>query len=334
MFQRKAFLRSIFVAMALAVGAQADTLMGFVKAYHEKGIESIEKLLQSYLGERAFWEDLLETKDTTYGYYEDLSYLFLINKANPKLELYQMGGEKITKVDTTKALVGSKIGVKMSEGDKATPIGVYQIVKKIAPPSAYYGPLALVTNYPNPLDVVLKRTGHGIWIHGMPLDGKRGNNTKGCIAINNNALKTYDKIIHGKKSILIVYENNLPHASKEELATILGDLYAWRSAWARNNLVSYLEFYAPDFKHVSGMDIKRFEKFKTKIFAKNEDKIIRISGINITPYPTSREDKLFRVAFNQDYEAYKHKKLTYSSHGLKELYVRLKGRKMQIVVEK
>lgn len=320
--------------MALAVGAQADTLMGFVKAYHEKGIESIEKLLQSYLGERAFWEDLLETKDTTYGYYEDLSYLFLINKANPKLELYQMGGEKITKVDTTKALVGSKIGVKMSEGDKATPIGVYQIVKKIAPPSAYYGPLALVTNYPNPLDVVLKRTGHGIWIHGMPLDGKRGNNTKGCIAINNNALKTYDKIIHGKKSILIVYENNLPHASKEELATILGDLYAWRSAWARNNLVSYLEFYAPDFKHVSGMDIKRFEKFKTKIFAKNEDKIIRISGINITPYPTSREDKLFRVAFNQDYEAYKHKKLTYSSHGLKELYVRLKGRKMQIVVEK
>ncbi|BCZ16803.1 Putative periplasmic protein involved in flagellin deglycosylation [Helicobacter sp. NHP19-003] len=334
MLKQKAFLHSVFLAMALAVTAQADTLMGFVKAYHEKGIESIEKLLQSYLSQREFWEDLLETKDTTYGYYEDLNYLFLINKANPKLELYQMGGEKITKVDSTKALVGSKIGVKVSEGDKATPIGVYQIVKKIASPSTYYGPLALVTNYPNPLDVVLKRTGHGIWIHGMPLDGKRGNNTKGCIAIDNMALQNYDKIVRGKKSILIVYENNLPQASKAELATLLGSLYAWRSAWARNNLVSYLEFYAPDFRHVSGMDIKKFEKFKTKIFAKNEDKVIRFSGVNITPYPTNSGDKLFRIAFNQDYEAYKHKKLTYSSHGLKELYVRLKGQKMQIVVEK
>ncbi|GLH58029.1 L,D-transpeptidase family protein [Helicobacter ailurogastricus] len=334
MFKPKAFLYSIFFSMTLVVGAQADTLMGFVKAYHEKGIESIERLLQSYLSQRAFWEDLLETKDTAYGYYENLDYLFLINKADPKLALYQMGGEKITKIDATKALVGSKIGVKLTEGDKATPIGVYQIIKKIAHPSAFYGPLALVTNYPNPLDVVLKRTGHGIWIHGMPLDGKRDTNTKGCIAIDNNALQNYDKIVKGKKSLLIVYEGNLPQASKEELATLLSNLYAWRAAWAKNNLVSYLDFYAPDFKHANGMGIKNYEKFKTKIFAKNEDKIIRISSVNVTPYPTSDGTKLFRIAFDQDYEAYKHKKLTYSSHGPKELYVRLKDQKMQIVVEK
>ncbi|WP_281757607.1 L,D-transpeptidase family protein [Helicobacter suis] len=328
-------LRSAFLIFALTLGAQAGTLMGFVKVYHEKGIGSIERLLQSYLSQKDFWEDVLETKDTTYGYYESLDYLFIINKADPKLILYKMDGEKISKVNESKALVGSKIGMKVSEGDKATPIGVYQIIKKITNLSAYYGPLALVTNYPNPLDVVLKHTGHGIWIHGMPLKGDRDNSyTKGCIAIDNKILQNYDKLVRNKKALLVVYEGDFPHASKQELALLLSNLYAWRMAWAKNNLISYLEFYSPNFKNFNGMGLKKFEKFKTKIFAKNEDKTIRFSNINITPYPNIEGKRLFRITFLQDYEAYKNKKPTYSSHGIKELYVELKNKKMQILVEK
>ncbi|WP_205589490.1 MULTISPECIES: L,D-transpeptidase family protein [Helicobacter] len=323
-----------FVFMGL-VGLHADTLMGFVKAYQEKGIDSIERLLQSYLTQREFWEDVLENRDISFGYYENMDYLFVIDKADPKLVLYALEGEKIVKVNQTKALVGSRGGDKKSEGDKATPIGVYKILKKLTGLSSYYGPFALETNYPNPLDVAFKRTGHGIWIHGLPLSGKRNElNTKGCVAIENAVLKDYEQRIKGKKALLIVYEGALKYATKDELATILSALYTWRSAWANNDLVGYMNFYSPDFKHASGMNFKAYEKFKTHVFTKNETKTIRLSGVNITPYPNVQQRRLFRVAFDQDYKAYKKNKLSYSSQGLKELYVELKDNKMRIIMEK
>ncbi|CCF80191.1 conserved hypothetical secreted protein [Helicobacter bizzozeronii CCUG 35545] len=89
---------------------------------------------------------------------------------------------------------------------------------------------------------------------------------------------------------------------------VLSSLYAWRLAWAKNDLASYLEFYASSFRHANGMDFKAYQRFKTKIFAKNENKTIRFSQINVTPYPNNEDRSLFRVAFMQTYEAYKHKK--------------------------
>ncbi len=325
-------LSSVLMGM---MGLHADTLMGFVKAYQEKGIDSIERLLQSYLTQREFWEDALENRDISFGYYENLDYLFVINKADPKLILYALEGEKIVKVNESKALVGPKAGEKKSEGDKATPIGVYRILKKLTGLNAYYGPFALETNYPNPFDMALKRTGHGIWIHGLPLNGNRDDlNTKGCVAIENAMLKDYGERVKGKKALLLVYEGELKYATKDELAHLLSALYTWRSAWANNDLVGYMNFYAPDFRHANGMDFKTYEKFKTQVFAKNEAKTVRFSGINITPYPNANHKRLFRIAFNQDYKAYKNKKLTYASDGPKELYVELKGHKMQILTEK
>ncbi|WP_199765118.1 L,D-transpeptidase Cds6 family protein [Helicobacter felis] len=335
MLKRVLWARVLLVAFLCAVGLRADTLMGFVKAYHKKGIASIERLLQSYLTQKEFWEDVLEKHDISYGYYEDLDYLFVINKADPKLILYALQGEKIVKVNESTALVGSKTGEKITEGDKATPIGVYQILKKLTGLDAYYGPFALETNYPNPFDVARKRNGHGIWIHGLPLDGKRDElNTKGCIAIQNPILKDYGTRLKDKKTLLIVYEGEFKYATQDELAALLSSLYTWRSAWAKNDLVSYMNFYAPDFKHANGMDYKTYEKFKTHVFGKNEDKTIRFSKVNITPYPNNDHKRIFRIAFDQDYDAYKNKKLVYSSHGTKVLFVALEKGKMQILVEK
>ncbi|WP_104629612.1 L,D-transpeptidase family protein [Helicobacter bizzozeronii] len=327
--------RVLALSVLLGVGAQADSLVDFVNTYRQKGIEALDKLLQSYLTQQQFWEDMLSKQDTIYGYYEKLDYLFVINKARPQLSLYKLEDGKLDRVGDSKALVGSKSGYKLLEGDKATPIGVYQITRKLTGLSAYYGPFALETNYPNAYDRALKRTGHGIWIHGLPLDGNRNDlNTKGCIAIENNILKDYDKLVKGKKALLVVYEKQFAPATKKDLALVLSSLYAWRLAWAKNDLASYLEFYASSFRHANGMDFKAYQRFKTKIFAKNENKTIRFSQINVTPYPNNEDRSLFRVAFMQTYEAYKHKKLAYSSHGLKELYVEIKNNKMQILTEK
>ncbi len=53
-----------------------------------------------------------------------------------------------------------------------TPEGVYELTSKLTKLDSFYGPLALVTSYPNTFDKAMNKKGHGIWIHGMPLDEK------------------------------------------------------------------------------------------------------------------------------------------------------------------
>lgn len=92
---------------------------------------------------------------------------------------------------------------------------MYRITQKLERLDQYYGVLAFVTNYPNLYDT-LKNAPHGIWCI-MPLNGDRNElNTKGCIAIENPLLSSYDKVLKGEKAFLITYERQVfPPALKK-----------------------------------------------------------------------------------------------------------------------
>ncbi len=51
-------------------------------------------------------------------------------------------------------------GDKKTEGDLRTPIGVYDLVKKISNVDEFYGPLAFVISYPNIYDRYKENTSH------------------------------------------------------------------------------------------------------------------------------------------------------------------------------
>lgn len=59
---------------------------------------------------------------------------------------------------------------KQLEGDGKTPLGIYFVtgVREGRDLPDLYGSGALPLNYPNALDRVLGKTGHGIWLHGTP----------------------------------------------------------------------------------------------------------------------------------------------------------------------
>lgn len=312
----------------------------WIRIYRENGVETLEKKIDAVLQTQDYWKEVLKDKDTRFGYYEDLKYLFVASKdaptlESPKLKLYALENGKWVEKLNASSLVGSKGGHKQKEGDLATPIGVYTLDKRLVNLDQYYGPLAYTTSYPNLYDRVQKRTGYGIWIHGMPLNGNREElNTRGCIAIENNLLTSVDKIVNHQDSLLITFANEISEVKKADLEVILADLFQWKEAWKNNAIDSYLSFYSKDFIRYDGQKYDAFAAVKRQIFNKGEQKNIQFSKINISPYPNEEGKNLFKIGYHQDYKAYLNGKLNYSSNGDKELYVELKNGKMQILAEK
>lgn len=241
----------IFKIFSLCLGfslANASDLE-WVELYQKGGASAIEQKIDSIIQTPSFWNEALKNKDTRFGYYENLQYLFIATKNAPTLRLYVLNDGHWNEKLNVESLVGSKGGPKEKEGDLATPIGVYTLNARLVNLDQYYGPLAFSTNYPNLYDRLQRRTGYGIWIHGLPLDGNRKDlNTRGCIAIENDKISNIDTMINYKQSLLITYEkNDVVEVSKEDLSILLADLYQWRNAWKENDVEKYLEFYGEDF---------------------------------------------------------------------------------------
>ena len=311
----------------------------WIGIYRSGGVQALEQKINEVLQTKNYWQEVLKNQDTRFGYYENLKYLFVATKdaptlESPNLKLYALENNQWVEKLNTKSLVGSKGGHKQKEGDLATPIGVYSLQARLSNLDQYYGPLAFSTSYPNLYDKLQKRTGYGIWIHGMPLNGNREElNTRGCIAIENSLLTSVDRIIDYRNTLLITFADDVEQTKKEDLATILADLFQWKEAWAKNDIEAYLAFYDKDFIRYDGQKFGAFEDTKRRIFQKGEEKEIKFAKINVSPYPNEENKKLFKISYHQDYKAFLKGTLNYYSNGNKELYVELKNGKMQILVE-
>jgi len=297
--------------------------------YRENGIKNIEKQLDLELSKKEYWSEFLQDKDTTFGYIESYTDILVCDKSKSTLSLYTKDtANKYSKQNTYSAFTGKVKGDKLTEGDLRTPIGIYNITKKISNVDSFYGPLAFVTSYPNMYDKYRGKNGSGIWIHGLPTEQKRDEFTKGCIAIDNTSIKCLDREIKIDKTLLIINpKDKHKEVSKEDLTVILSNLYEWRYAWLYSDLQNYLKFYADDFKRFDGMNFKQFEKYKKRIFKKGGKKTIIFKDINIIPYPNTKN--IYQITFREFY-----KSNTFVFRGDKTLMVYLKNKTMKIFAEK
>ena len=297
-----------------------------INQYRLHGIENIEKKIELQLEQKEYWDYYLASKDTSKGYYESIEYIMICQKELKNITLYNT--KKKEKVFSSDVFTGKLNGDKNKEGDLRTPVGAYRLTKRLTKVDPFYGPLALTTNYPNLYDKIQGKTGHGIWIHGFPLTQKRDDFTKGCIALDNTKIKQLDNSINIYNSILIISENNFANTLKNDISTILANLYKWRNAWKYNDLTTYLSFYDKSFIRSDNKNLEQFKKYKKAIFNRGQKKIIKFSKINIIPYPNNENKKLFKIQFN---ELYKTK--SYKFQGKKKLYIELKNDKFSILTE-
>lgn len=296
--------------------------------YRTQGIDAVKAELDKQLKQKEYWEEYLENKDVKLGYYESKQFIIYCEKVTKRISLYKNENNQFLKISDDTVIVGKKEGDKQIEGDLKTPEGAYDLTSKITKLDSFYGPLALVTSYPNTFDKANKKKGHGIWIHGMPLDQDREEYTKGCIALDNPKLTKLEKSINYDESVLLISNSSVKDATKDEVSTVLSFIYLWRDAWKKSDVNTYLSFYSKDFKKSNGANFDDFKKYKTRIFSKNEEKMIEFSNINIMPYPNSLNKRMFKVIMDEDY-----KTNTMVFNGKKELYIELREGKVSILTE-
>lgn len=322
-------MRILLVFMAFLSSLCASDL---VKIYLNDGLDAVGAAIEKELGNKDFWLEELGDKNLTLGYYDKDVVIVKTNKNDKILKVYSYTNGKIKKEFEQKEVITGLMGDKEKEGDLKTPIGFYELGAKFNPGDQYYGPFAFATSYPNLLDKVQGKTGGGIWIHGYPLDGTRLDEfkTRGCIALFNDKLKDFAKVVAGKKVYVLTEEKDSVKAKKDEIASLMADLFAWKYAWTESDVNAYLDFYdEEEFKRFDKSTFSQFASMKRVIFSRKEHKIIKFSDISISPYPNLEDEKMYRISFYEDYYT-----KNYQFRGNKILYVKLdKKGKMKILAE-
>ena len=310
-----------FIALSPCLFAQ-----NYEEIYLKNGSAAVIDAIEKNILSKDYWLKKLEGKDVRYGYYDNEILLSVVDKTKKKLEVISYNGGITKKLFSSSVIVG-KNGDKLLEGDLKTPVGVYQLTRRFTPNDRYLGPLAFSLSYPN---LLAKRNGGGIWIHGYPLDGQRTDElkTKGCVAMQNDTLMKFDDVVDHKKTLAFIYEDKRPEASAKDIAVIISGLLGWKKTWSESDIENYLKFYDKNFERYDGMSLEKFKSMKRAIFSKKEKKRISFSNFLITPYPNLKNDRLFRVSFYEDYVSDTHK-----FAGQKTLYVKLYNDDMKIFIE-
>ncbi|MDJ82160.1 hypothetical protein EB390_01335 [Campylobacter coli] len=303
-----------------------------VKIYLNQGLDAVGVAIEKELTNKDFWLDEIGDRNISLGYYNDDVAIVLTNKTDKILRVYSYSDGKIKQGFEQKAIITGLMGDKQVEGDLKTPVGFYELGRKFNPGDPYYGPFAFATTYPNLLDKVQGKTGGGIWIHGYPLDGTRLDEfkTRGCIALFNENLEEFAKVVQDKKVFAMTEEKEKVRAKKEDIAALLADLFAWKLAWTDSDINTYLNFYdEKQFKRFDKMKFEQFASMKKSIFSRKEDKKIKFSDINISPYPNVENETMYRISFYEDYYT-----KNYQFKGDKILYVKIDSKgKMKILAE-
>lgn len=167
---------------------------------------------------------------------------------------------------------GQSRGDKFREGDLKTPEGVYFVENRLRRDLNFtlYGNLAYSLNFPNPVDRLNGKTGHGIWIHGRG-NGIASFGTKGCVAMNLGDLQDIGNDIEpGQTPVVIARDIAWQSGQSEDNTRISTQLASscqkWAQAWSERS-DSFFSFYAPgSYSKAQKTSFKHFKARKKRLF--------------------------------------------------------------------
>ena len=238
---------------------------------------------------------------------------------NGKLHLLErLGSKRYRVIKTIPISIGKKGYGKEVEGDKKTPVGVYRVTSYIpeADLTDFYGLGAYPINYPNNWDRLQKRTGYGIWLHGLPkgVDQRPLLDSDGCVVVDNQSLTYLDDYISTGET-LVVLANDLTWQTTEletnDSTKILEAVSFWQEAWESLDAEAYLDNYHPEFSDFN-RDLQAWKIYKTQINRRKSHIDVDLSDLSAIRYPGA--DDLISVRFFQQYES-----SNYNWAGWKEL---------------
>ncbi len=221
------------------------------------------------------------------------------------LENAPMGPRRV--VDMYATIGASGVG-KAKEGDKRTPVGVYNILNAIERDKLtdFYGEGAFPLDYPNVLDKKSGKSGHGIWIHGVPKEtfARAPRSSEGCIVVSNEDLKALTPYIQPGYTQIAIAEaiNWIPAAqvSQDEHA-LRKSIEKWRTDWESRDMNRYIDHYANTFfsDKVSSRDEWRI--VRKSVTEEKNSITVNLNNLTIAHLPAPSDTML--VMFDQNYKS-------------------------------
>jgi murein L,D-transpeptidase YafK len=234
-------------------------------------------------------------------------HVVLVDSRRSRLFVFANEGGRARYVADYYVTLGKNGVDKLREGDQKTPIGVYHVTANLprSKLSDFYGAGAFPINYPNEWDKRRARTGHGIWLHGVPSDvySRAPNASDGCIVLANGDLEAVGKMLQvGLTPVIIADEIEWSDARsvEAERSSLAGTLEQWRSDWQSRDTERYLAHYSKRFS-AGKQDYAAWAAHKHAVNAGKRWIEVGVGNVAMFRYP--REGDFVVVTFEQAYRS-------------------------------
>lgn len=235
------------------------------------------------------------------------SHVIVVDTVASRLYVFANRSGQLTHRFDYYASVGKNGAIKVREGDQRTPVGVYFTTGRIMPGKLpdFFGAGALPINYPNEWDMLLGRTGYGIWIHGVPSNTytRAPQSSDGCIAMSNSDLEVlWREVAAGETPVIIA--DGVRWVDRAEIDArrleLLKALERWQQDWESLDFNRYAQNYGDNFV---GDGVSRLAWLKRKKRINVAKTFIDVSLSNISAFSYPGEDNMLVVTFDQDYRS-------------------------------
>lgn len=196
------------------------------------------------------------------------SYVVAVDKERQKFFFFEKKSPLKLKYEFP-CTTGQRHGDKQVINDLKTPEGIYFVEYKIANGLDFreYGGVAYTLNYPNPVDRLRGKTGHGIWIHSK---GFGLVPTKGCVAIGLQEIDTVGPLLAPGTAVIVAESMSTPnifsHEEKVQAQHLRNLMQAWSHAWEMRSKKMF-DFYDEESYSKATEDFQAFRANKERIFS-------------------------------------------------------------------
>jgi murein L,D-transpeptidase YafK len=235
----------------------------------------------------------------------DAGAVFVVDSRSSRLYVFRREGDAWTLAGDHYVSIGLNGTDKRTEGDQRTPLGVYTAGKRIGHLDPYYGKVAYPLDYPNEWDRREGRNGHGIWIHGTPLNtySRPPRTSNGCVVLPNEDLDSLRPLLEQGGTRVVVADSVdwISRVQADSLrASLASAVESWRADWSSNDMDKYLSHYSDEFRS-GDMDLQAWEKEKRRVSAGKQWIKVGCSDLSIMMVPG--QANLAVIEFVQDYES-------------------------------
>ena len=279
--------------------AQAGTLL--LDRSEGKLLAQASSIHSNYAGNSRSPEGLLDLDD-------DLEHIIWVEFNNSLVHILSRDDNDGFRTEISIPMsIGKKGYGKEIEGDQRTPVGVYTIKRFIEDNDLddFYGTGAYPIDYPNNLDKLKKRTGYGIWLHGLPkgVTSRPFRDSNGCVVIDNEHLSSIDRYIKNNKTPVVLSEELNWVSSQQrntERDTFKRSFETWVNDWESLNNQAYLSHYSQAFTD-NKRNFNQWSQYKTRVNSAKSSIKVTINHFSAVQYP-GEQNRLW-VRFYQDYNS-------------------------------